>query len=132
MLLIFVMFGFIHLKMNKFEASHPFIKFQLIGTIYYLITRVKIFRLHIIWIWYEIIINLNMKIFGWKVLDVLTCLNWKKFMKKLNIVFFICNHNWNFFYLWNCTNISYCFVDIFFNYSQFGREMMVRMWLCLY
>ena len=68
-------FGFVHLNKNKFESSHSFMKSHLIGHHLLFDNQSNIIFNAFDLIWYEIIIEINMKIFGWKVLDILLCLN---------------------------------------------------------
>ena len=88
-------FGFVYLKKNKFEVSHSFVKSHLTRCHLLFNNQSKnilnVFYLNLIWNFFE----MDMRMFCWKVLIVLTYLNSKVFMKKkLYILYLICNHNW--------------------------------------
>ena len=77
------MFGSVHLRRNKFEVSHPFVKSHLIG--HHLLFNnqsnniLDAFDLDLIWNCFDI----DIKMFYWKVLDALACLNSKGFIKMI-------------------------------------------------
>ena len=100
-------FGFVHLKWNKFETNHSFVKSYITGPhICYLITSVKIFWMHLIWFWWEIVLKWLWESFVEK-FECLSILNSEVFMK-ISICYIFYLQIWlKMFNSWNCINVPY-------------------------
>ena len=106
-LLVLVVFNFIHLKRNKFEASHPFIKSRLIG--YHLLfddqskNILDVFDLDLMWNGFDIYENIWLNNLKWINMFELKC-----FFIKMIIPYISYFQIW--FKLvdpWNCINVPY-------------------------
>ena len=99
-------FSFVHLKWNKFETSNSFVNSHLIGNHLLFDNQSKIFWMHLIWFWWEIVLK-------WIWESLLKSLNilvfrTQKFFIKISICYISYLQAWlKMFDPWNCIDIPY-------------------------